>query len=123
MPQLDLYLYIIPIAIVIGFIRFRRLESLLKTFPFFLLLTLFVECATPFHWIRFRGNNSWFFNIFTTIEFLYYSFIFYHILERSLIRTIIRASAIGLLVFTVLNIFFIQGFRRFHTISYRAGAI
>ena len=123
MPHLDFYLYIIPIAMVIGFIRFARLEPILKTLPFFLLLTIFVEYSTPLRLIRFHGNNSWFFNIFTTIEFLYYSFIFYHILRQASLKKVVAITATAFLIFTTINIMFIEGFKRFHTISYRVGAI
>src|SRR5258706_12184834 len=117
MSQLSNYHYIIALGMIIGFIRFNREEPLLKTLPFFLLLTIFVECTTPFHLIHFHGNNSWFFNIFTTLEFLYYSFIFYKILERLSVKKIVLSTAIVFLVFTCINIFFIHGFRRFITIS------
>jgi hypothetical protein len=123
MPYLDVYIYLIAFGVLIGFIRFIRLELLLKTLPFFLLLTLFAECVTPFHLIRFYGNNLWFYNLFTTIEFLYYCFIFYNILHSEKLKIIVLLSAIVFLVFTVINIFWIQGFYRFHTISYRAGAL
>jgi hypothetical protein len=123
MPDLDIYIYIIALGVLIGLIRFMRLEFLLKSLPFFLLLTLFVECVTPFHWIRFHGNNAWFFNIFTTIEFMYYSLIFYHILQKGSLKKAVIIVAIIFLIFTCVNIFMIQGFHRFHTISYRAGAI
>src|SRR5215475_2891644 len=48
MPQLSIFHYVIASGMIIGFVRFPRLGPLLKTLPFFLLATLFVECATPF---------------------------------------------------------------------------
>jgi len=123
MSQLEIYHYLIAFGVMIGFLRLKSLEVLQKTIPFFLLVSLFIECATPLRLIHFHGNNSWFFNIFTTIEFLYYSFIFYHLFTTHFKRNIVAITVGMFLIFTWINIFFIQGFRRFHTISYRVGAI
>jgi len=123
MENLEIYHYIIAIGVIIGFIRLHRLDLLLKTLPFFLSLTVFVELATPLRLIHFHGNNSWFFNIFTTIEFLYYSLIFFKLSKSHFQRKIIAITAGAFLIFTSINIFFIQGFRKFHTISYRVGAV
>lgn len=123
MENLDLYHYIIATGVIIAFVRFRRLESLLRTLSFFLLLTFLVECATPLRLIRFHGNNSWFFNIFTTIEFLYYSFIFYQLFQSRSLKKGVAITTGLFLIFTCINILFIQGFKKFHTISYRVGAV
>jgi len=123
MSDLSIYNYIIVLGIILGFFRINQLNGLVKTVPFFLLLTLFVECATPLHLIHFRGNNSWFFNIFTTIEFLYYSFIFYKLFQPTFLKKLVAKTTSVFLFFTCINIFFIQGFRKFHTVSYRAGAV
>jgi hypothetical protein len=123
MSRLSPFHYAIALGVIVGFIRLNRLERLLKSLPFFLLLTLFVECATPLHLIHFHGNNSWWFNIFTTLEFLYYSFVFYHLLQsKSLKKTVILITAV-ILIFACINIFLIQGFYNFHTHSYRVGAL
>src|SRR5215204_156256 len=105
MVKLETYHYIIALGTLIGFIRFLWLDPVLKSLPFFLLLTLFVELATPLHLIRFHGNNNWFFNIFTTIEFLFYSFVFYHLIQSTSLKKTVAITAVLFLVFTWINIF------------------
>jgi len=123
MSQLSIFHYIIALGVLVGFIRYKNLNSVLKTLPPFLVLTLFVESATPLRLIRFHGNNAWFFNIFTTIEFLYYSSVFYFILQSAFQKKVIFLIALFFLAFAGINILFIQGFYKFHTISYRVGAV
>ena len=122
MHSLNIYHYVIALALILSIVNFRRLPAELKLFPAFLLLTLFVECVTPLKLIRFHGSNHWFFNIFTTIEFLYYSYIFYQVLHGRLKKMILPVT-LGFLGFTIVNIYFIQGVKKFHTISYRVGAV
>src|SRR6187402_1488312 len=107
MFHLSIFHYVIALAVITGFIRYKNLNGVLKTLPFFLVLTLFVEIATPLKLIRFHGNNAWFFNLFTTLEFLYYSFVFYCILKTN---KIIPFVATIFLIFAIINIFFMQGF-------------
>lgn len=124
MSRIEIYHYIIALGMLIGFIRFKRLKPVLKTLPCFLLLTLFVECANAFHLLPFlHYSNHWYFNIFSTVEFLYYSFIFYQILEKTPLKKMIATIVVIFFVFTCINIFFIGSFYRFNTISYRAGAV
>ena len=123
MSQLNIFHYIVAFGVVVGFIRYSNLIRVLKTLPFFLLLTLLAEIATPLKLIRFHGNNAWFFNLFTTFEFLYYCFIFYSILESYSQKKILLFSGVAFFILAGVNIFFIQGFYKFHTISYRLGAV
>jgi hypothetical protein len=108
---------------VIGFIRINSLPRLLRSMPFFLLITLFVECVTPLKLIHFHGINHWLFNIFTPIEFLYYGYLFYHIIESPSKKVIIPLVFALFLLFTTINMFYIQGTKYFHTIPYRVGAV
>ncbi len=123
MGQIDFYNYIILACIGIGLIRFQRMKLLPRTLPFFLLITLFVECATPLSLIHFSGSNHWFFNLFTTLEFVYYSFLFYCYLRSKKQKRVVLVMLMLFLTFTVVNVLFIQGMHRFHTISYRVGAV
>lgn len=123
MARIDYYNYIVLLAVLTGFIRSARLGTVLRTLPFFLLLTLFAECAGPLHLLRFHGNNHLFFNVFTAVEFVYYSWMFSRVLYRKKEKRLVAATLAGFILFTACNIVFIQGTGRFHTISYRVGAL
>ncbi|HEV8287289.1 MAG TPA: hypothetical protein VGQ09_23435 [Chitinophagaceae bacterium] len=124
MPGLLVYQYIIIIAAIIGMVRFQCLHPYyIKWLVLLLILTIIAELFPAFKIIRFRGSNHWWFNIFTVIEFLAYSYIFSRAITNPKTITIIRWSIPGYFVIAIANIFFIQGFHKFHTISYRIGAI
>ena len=123
MNRIDFYNYIILLGAGIGFIRFNKILPVLRYFPFFLLLTLCIESLCSLEIIRFRGNNHPLFNVFTTIEFLYYSYLFYSVIDLPARKKLIKWITVFFLLFTFFNFCFIQGFKTFHTISYRVGAI
>jgi len=54
---------------------------------------------------------------------LYYSFIFCNILQKPSLKKAVIITAIIFSIFACINVFLIQGFYRFHTISYRVGAV
>jgi len=104
---------------VAGIIRFRRLGALPRFFIPFLLLSIFVELATPLQLLPFSNGNHWFFNLFTTIEFLFLGFIYHRALRAPAQRRFVVYSIIAGIGFALVNFIFIQGFWTFHTISYR----
>ncbi|HUP12860.1 MAG TPA: hypothetical protein VM187_11620, partial [Niastella sp.] len=118
------YLYVIAVAIIVGVIRYKRLDPpYIRLFVPFLVLTFVAEGLPALNIIRFRQSNHWWFNIFTVFEFIFYTYIFSRAIPDK--RTaILFLYAMPVYTFTALiNILFIQGIYRFHTISYRIGAV
>lgn len=93
----------------------------LKTWPFFLLITINVE-ITSFLLIKNKANVTMLFIVFTTFEFVYYLFIIscciYNVKIRKLILWLM--AIYPLLVF--INRSFIQ-VKSFHTITYSIGCL
>lgn len=124
MLQLKIHQYLIVTAIIVGLIRYRRLSpSFLRLMIPFLLLSFFAEVIPRLKLIDFRGSNHWWFNIFTVIEFLFYTYLFFRAIISSRLKRTMQAAMPVYLAIAAINIFFIQGFQKFHTISYRIGAI
>lgn len=105
---------ILLVAAIFGFIiKTRPTYTYLKSVPFFLLLTLFVELIGRYYRLR-SINNVWLFNMYTVIEFTYFTYLLYCILKRTFIRRFIFFIPILCLI----NILFIQGINTFHTYTY-----
>jgi len=121
--DIDFYFYLIAAGVIAGLIRDRRLRpSVLRLFVPFLILTLLME-VLGMVLSRKHIMNHWIFNFFTCGEFLFYSYIYSRLLEdKKWVRVIRYAMVLYPVVFLV-NIFFVEGFYRFHTISYRVGSV
>jgi len=121
--HIDFYLYILLIDLITGVILYRRLEPpVLRTLIPFLALTVLVE-GTGLVTSRMHLRNLWMFNFFTCLEFLFYSYLYSRLLEHRKWVKVIRYSMIVFPALFLVNIFFIEGFNRFHTITYRIGSV
>lgn len=123
MAQFALYQYVIIVSTITGLLLYNRLPIYLKWLVGILIITLAGEIIPELKLIKFHGSNHWWYNIFTVIEFIGYSYIFYFTINNSKLSRIIIISLAIYFALAVLNIFLIQGFYRFHTISYRIGAL
>jgi len=121
--HISVYLYIIAISIIVGLVRFRALSpSLIRWFIPFLVATLAVEITGLVMWTH-RLNNNKMYNIFTSIEFIFYSLLFRSVIEDSSIKKIILSAIFVYPILFLINTAFIQNFSHFHTITYRIGSI
>ena len=122
--KLSFYVYVITLCLFVGLIRYKRLSPrFLQLFVPLLFVVLFAELATPLKLIRFKGSNHWLFNLVTILEFVFYFFIFSLALRKPVEKKIALLSIPFYLLIATLNIFLFQGFNKFHTISYRLGAV
>ena len=116
------YEIILAAAFITGIIRYRALDPLLRKFVLLLGLTLFMETIGWLTSVK-HIRNLWIFNFFTCFEFLFYSYVFNRLLENGRWVRVIKWAMLIYLILFLLNIFFIEGFERFHTITYRIGSV
>ncbi|MES1249253.1 MAG: hypothetical protein ABUL46_01140, partial [Chitinophaga rupis] len=111
------------LSIIVGALRFRSLQPKpVRWLVPFLCATLVAEVAGLIM-VRMSIQDLWIFNLFTCGEFIFYSFFYLNILENQRVKKIIRyAMGVYPLLFLI-NIFWIEGFYRFHTITYRIGSV
>ena len=62
-------------------------------------------------------------NVQTAIEFCFYIWVFRCIINNLLIKKLCLISLIGFPIAVVLNVFLIQGFNNFHTLTYSIGCL
>jgi hypothetical protein len=92
----------------------------LKLFPFFLLLTDIVICIT-FYLYEHHDTTTVLLNFFTSFEFCFYFFVLYRIINRKLAKRIIFYILCIYPLIALINIFFVQGIRSFHSVTYALG--
>ena len=99
------------------------LKSLKKSILFFLLLLLCLTAITELtgryliHVLH--KPNAWLYNIFMSVEFIVYAYIFYKTYVALIYKRIVRLFICAFPVLVFLNIVFFQGLRLFD--SYTAG--
>ncbi|MDE3236621.1 MAG: hypothetical protein KGO81_11750 [Bacteroidota bacterium] len=93
-----------------------------KVFPGFLFISLLVEIISVYrNWKHL--NTIFIYNIFTVIEFSFYLWLIFEIINKKRAKKII-GFAIGFYFITAaINIFFIQGLHHFHTLTYSLGCL
>lgn len=89
----------------------------------FLAFTCIVETAGYFQLVTINGSNHWWYNIYTAIEFVFFSIVFYAALDNRVLKKVIKTTAIVFALCFLINFFFIQGWNHFHTITYRIGSL
>jgi hypothetical protein len=118
---IDFYFEIICLFASIFFYISKR-NNLLKYFIPFLVLTVIIEFIGG--WYLYKGiRNYWIFNVFTTVEFNFYAFLFYiHFKKRNLKRIILLFFPI-FTTSVIFNLLFIQGFdKTFNTYTFLLGS-
>jgi len=110
-------------AFIAGLIRYRVLQPRpLRWLVPFLGLTIIVE-GIGMYMVARHIVNHWMYNFFTCFEFLFYSYIYLQLIENPKWKRVIAWSMVVYPVLFLLNIFFVEGFLRFHTITYRVGSV
>jgi hypothetical protein len=89
----------------------------------FLALTNLVEWGSRFGWFNIHHSNNWIVNIFTNVEFIFYSFLFFSFSSDPVYKKRIRLIASLFLLLALINILFIQGYNRFHSYSFLLGSL
>jgi hypothetical protein len=116
-------LKVLVVTILIGLFSFKKSNPLyLKLLPFFLMLTLSVELTGELLQGP-GGNNLLVFNLFSIVEFMYYSWFFKMVTPGKNAQVFIRLTLYLLPVFCLVNIFLVQGPNFFHTYTYCLASI
>jgi len=97
-------------------------QIFLKAFSPFLALSFLVEFGGGY--LKKKGVNDLpLYNIFTTIEFCFYTWVIRDIIQSKKIKKIIGYLLIGFPCVSILNILFLQGINNFNSITYSLGCL
>ncbi|MEN9599687.1 MAG: hypothetical protein RL596_2006 [Bacteroidota bacterium] len=117
-----LYLLTETSSFLVCLILYRALRSSnLKYFLPFLLLTLIVELI-GFWYIQKGLRNYMMYNVFTSIEFLFYAFLFYRHFRQKVFKKIALFFIPLYILAVTINLSLIQGTNHFHTYTFLLGS-
>lgn len=95
----------------------------MRILVYLLLVSLFVEIATPLKIFRFKGNNSIMYNIYTPVEIIFFASIYYAALKTRRQRKFVLIITAITLAFDIYNFWFLQGKGVFNSYSFIASCI
>jgi hypothetical protein len=125
MTSLSTFEYIIVVSFLVSLTVYYKpviTYKYLQLFPPFLFTTLIAELTGDY--IRYKtGNNIPLYNFFSTFEFCFYLWIISVVIDDRRWKKGIRISIPGYTLIALVNIFFIQKIKTFHTITYAFGCL
>ena len=109
-------------SLVICLLLYKTLKSSnLKYFLPFLVLTIIVELLG--HWLMGKGiRNYLMFNLFTSTEFIFYTFLFYKNFKLTGFKKVALFFIPFYITCVTINLIFIQGPNNFHTYTFLLGS-
>ena len=122
--KLSLGAYAIILSAIIGFLFTRKKETslYLKILPYFLTLSFSTELIGSYL-DHTKQLTTPLYNFFTAFEFSFYIWLISMIIKKDKIARILRMTSILYFFIAAMNIFFIQGLTKFHSITYCIGCI
>jgi len=117
-----LYLLVQASSFLVCLYLYKTLENTdLKYFLPFLFLTLAVELIGL--WMTMNDiRNYLLFNIFTTFEFIFYSFLFYKHFRRPLFKKLAIIFMPLYIIAVCFNLSYVQGINNFHSYTFLVGS-
>jgi len=122
MSHLPFFIYFELAAFIVSVLNWRYLKgTAFRLFPFFLFFIVAVELLGNYMAWGLRQKNGWLFNISTTVEFIFYAYIFSFTLRNPLFKKLAFRFIIFYPMLVLLNLLFIQGFMQFHSYTVALG--
>lgn len=121
--QSAIYLFFQVASLIFSvFLYFKKRDKILLYFIPFLLLTVSIELFG--YWSTTKDlKNYWVYNVFTTIEFLFYSLLFFLHFKKPVFKKLVSAFAPTFVALVILNILLLQGFNKtFNTYTFLLGS-
>lgn len=122
--MIQLSVYAMGLSFLTSFFFFIKQPkpNKLVFFSLFLLLTLIIEFTANYLSAK-NISNTPLYNIFTSLEFIFYIYTIRLFIQRSLAKKIFVYAMAAYGLAALINIFFIQGIMVFHSITYAAGCL
>ncbi len=123
----EIYLYTssasILIPLITGIRNYKVLTKPFKLLLYFFLLTLFVEIQAEIFRQVGSGNNMPGLHVYTAIEFMAFSLLFYLQTSKRSLRTLIMINALIFLIIAITDALWINGLRAHNDLSRSYSAI
>ena len=120
--SLDFYFEII--SFVLSLVFFKQLKNTsIELFVPFLFLTVVIEfVGWCYHYFEIANKNYWLFDFFTTIELIFYAYLFSLNFRTVLLKKLANTFIPILILFSIFNFTFLQGKEHFNTYTLLFGS-
>ena len=99
------FILIIALNLIVGAITYQRIKLyFIRWFVPFLAVTLIVEITGYFQLGKINGSNHWMYNIYTAIEFLFFSFVYYAVINNQKLKGVIKIFTAVFFISFIVNI-------------------
>ena len=122
MPIAVIIFILVSFAVSLSNYFSKNAPLYLRLFPVFLFLVLLCEYEGYLMAHR-HQNNLYLYNIIIIVEFLFYMFFFYSAYRVSVAKKAVMVLMVIYLIGALINIFFIQGMKVFHTYTFMIGCL
>ena len=122
MIQLGVYIIVLSFLLSLFYFFKQTKPNRLAFFTLFLLATVLVELSANYLSSK-NISNIPLYNIFTTVEFIFYIYAIRQFIQRPLAKKILLYTIVAYGLAAFINIFLIQGIMVFHTITYAIGCL
>jgi hypothetical protein len=122
--EVPFHIYFIVLSLIVsvaGNLLSRQTTMYLKVFPFYLSITLIIECVQTYRWWHGYSTTT-LYNFFGLFEFMFYFFILHQIIQTKKVKRAVKALLILYPVLFSINIAFVQ-VNGFTSISYSFGCL
>lgn len=121
--EIPVYILFIAISLVVSINNLRQNQNplYLKAFPYYLCVTLIIECVGVYRWSQ-KLSTTTLYNFFGLFEFMFYFFLLHEIIESVKFKRLIKYFLIFYPVLFFLNIFFYQ-VDGFASVTYSLGCL
>jgi hypothetical protein len=110
-------------ALIVSVLSYRAIKgTAFRLFPLFLFLTVLVELAGRYMRVVLHQHNTWLYNISTTLEFIFYAYIFNRTFHTGTYKRLAGQFMIFYPLAVLSNMTFIQGFIVFHSYTMILGS-
>ena len=114
----DFFFFFQLAALLICLIFYKKLIYPYKYFAPFLFLIALFELGTLLDWFNINHSNTGILNLFSTVEFIFYSLIIYVLIKNVFHKAIFFYTLIFTLVFTLSYLIFLKDFNTFNTYTF-----
>jgi hypothetical protein len=120
--SLDFYFEFLSFILSILFFRHLKNASILLFVPFLFLTVLIEFVGWCYHFFKIANKNYWIFNLFTTIELVFYAYLFSINFKNATLKKIATYFIPLLIIISILNYRYLQGTAHFHTYTLLFGS-
>ncbi len=102
----------------------RKTQPYIKAFAILMAVTIIIEVGNYFYIFPvIHKSNHWTFNIETVFEFYFFSYFFYHILQKPFSRQLIKVFVLAYPFILLISFLTVQKYYTFHTYTYILGEL